>query len=167
MPPAMHERIAARLTEAGASFTLHEHPPVRTVEEARAALPFPYDSFLKTVALRIKDGPLVLAALRGGDRLDYRALAAALGVRRADLRPLSPQEVRQAFGVEPGGVGPLLPGTNARVVIDQAGAALPAVYCGAGHPERTLEIAPHELVRVTAAGVAPLAAVPQEGEREG
>ena len=102
-----------------------------------------------TLAFRCAGGHLVLAALRGGDRLDYARLAAGLGVRRSDLTAADLTEV----GFLPGGVGPVAPKPGPRVALDSAVLTLPVAYCGAGRPDRTLEIAPADLARVVAAEV--------------
>jgi len=80
--PGPTERIVERLTARGVPFTIHEHVPARTVADALERLPFSPDAYLKTVAFRLKAGGWVLATLRGADRVEYRRLAAALGVPR-------------------------------------------------------------------------------------
>jgi Cys-tRNA(Pro)/Cys-tRNA(Cys) deacylase len=102
-----------------------------------------------TLAFRRTGGQYVLAALRGGDRLDYGRLATGLAVRRSDLTSADLAEM----GFLPGGVGPVAPRPGPRVVLDSAVLALPVVYCGAGRPDRTLEVAPPALVRAVAAAV--------------
>ena len=39
------ERITGLLTAHGIAFRIHEHPVARTVEDARALLPFPLEQF--------------------------------------------------------------------------------------------------------------------------
>ena len=113
----------------------------------------------ETVAFRLKDGPgggWVLVALRGGDRVDYRELADALGVRRGDLVRPSPEEILADLGLPFGGVGPLPPNDATRVVFDAAALDLGMVYCGVGSDEHTLEIDVRDLVAVTDGLVAPV-----------
>lgn len=102
-----------------------------------------------TLAFRCAGGQYVLAALRGGDRLDYGRLATGLGVRRSDLTSADLAEM----GFLPGGVGPVAPQPGPRAVLDAAVLDLPVVYCGAGRPDRTLEIAPADLVAAAGAVV--------------
>src|SRR5436853_5562156 len=102
-----YDSIIRRLAAAGVAFTIHEHPAATTVADAEARLPFPPAQFLKTVVFRVRDGDWVLVALRGADQVDYRKLAAALGVKRGDLFRAAPEEVEAALGFQIGGVGPI------------------------------------------------------------
>ena len=152
------ERIAARLTTRGVPITIHEHVVARTVADALERLPFSPDAYLKTVAFRLKAGGWILAALRGADRVDYRALAAALGVGRRDLHQMMPAEVAADLGYPVGGVGPVPSNEQTRTIFDaRAAADLDVVYCGAGRPDRTLEIRLSDLVRACDGLVAPIA----------
>lgn len=154
---ALGRRIVALLTERGVSFRLHEHPVARTVEEAKTLLPFPPEQFLKTVAFRVKHGPWVLAALRGADRVDYRKLAEALGMKRSDLVRPDAATVEAALGYEIGGVGPIPPNDATRTVIDAGATVMERVYCGIGRDDQTLEIALADLIAVSGARLAPIA----------
>ena len=120
------------------------------MEDATQNLSFDVARIVKTVAFRIRSGGLVLAALRGTGRVDYPRLAALIGVNRRDLAPLSPEEVLELLGVEPGCVSPLLILGDAAVLInDDVLTIQPTIYCGIGRPDRTLEIAAVDLVRLT------------------
>jgi Cys-tRNA(Pro)/Cys-tRNA(Cys) deacylase len=135
------ERIAERLTSRVVAFAIHEHVVARTVADALEHLPFSPDAYLKTVAFRLKAGGWVLAALRGADRVDYRGLATALGVGRRDLHQMTPDEVAADLGYPIGGVGPVPTNEQTRTIFDsRAVEALDVVYCGAGRPDRTLEV---------------------------
>lgn len=151
------ERIVALLTARGIAFRAHEHRVARTVEEAKTLLPFPPEHFLKTIAFRVKDGPWILAALRGQDRVDYRKLAAALGVRRGDLTRPDAAEIEATLGYPIGGVGPIPPNEETRTVIDSGATAMERVFCGMGRVDRTLEIALADIIAVSDARVAPIA----------
>ena len=63
----------------------------------------------------VADGQVVLALVRGDDRLDEAKLAAALG---AGSRPAQADEISEAFGAEPGSLGPV--GFRGRIVLDDA-----------------------------------------------
>lgn len=157
-----HQHLVALLTRRGVPFRVHRHEVAPTVAEARAKLPFPFEQFLKTVAFRLKgdgaaDGGWVLVALRGQDRVDYRKLADALGVRRGDLVRPTPEEIAASLGLPFGGVGPIPPNDTARAVFDAAALALGTVYCGVGSEEHTLEIDVGDLVAVSGGTVAPIA----------
>jgi Cys-tRNA(Pro)/Cys-tRNA(Cys) deacylase len=142
------------LRDAGVPFLVHEHVPVATVAEIVEALPFPADEHVKTLAFDA-DGRIVLAALRGSDRLAYGALARAAGVPRDRLRRLAPDRVRDELGLEPGGVCPLADG--ATVLVDRQVLGLERAFCGSGRNDATLEVSPAGLVAAAAATVTELA----------
>lgn len=120
------------------------------MEDAAQTLAFDVERIVKTIAFRTRNGVLVLAALRGTRRVDYPRLAALAGVNRRDLAPLSPEEVRELLGVEPGSVSPLPLRKDAAVFIDDdVLTILPTIYCGIGRPDRTLEIVPADLTQLT------------------
>lgn len=120
------------------------------MEDAAQTLAFDMKRIVKTIAFRTRNGGLVLAALRGTRRVDYPRLAALAGVKRRDLAPLSPDEVRELLGVEPGSVSPLSLREDAAVFVDDdVLTILPTIYCGIGRPDRTLEITANDLTRLT------------------
>ena len=143
---AVFVRLAAVLAQSGRPHAIHVHAPVRTMAEADAAQLFDVSRIVKTIAFTLRDGGLVLAALRGTRRVVYPALAGLLGVGRRDIAPLSPDEVLARLGVAPGSVSPLLADGRGRLLIDADVLTIePTLYCGFGSPDRTLEIAPGEL----------------------
>jgi Cys-tRNA(Pro)/Cys-tRNA(Cys) deacylase len=154
----MYDEILALLASSGVPFTIHEHIPSFTFADAKAQLDFPLERLLKTVAFKHKTGALILVALRGQDRVDYRRLAEALGAKRADIVRLSPEEVFAAYGVEVGSVGPISLRADVRVLFDAQSPTAQTVFCGIGRPDRTLEIRLADLVLITHARILPLAA---------
>jgi Cys-tRNA(Pro)/Cys-tRNA(Cys) deacylase len=151
------QRIIALLTERGVPFHVHHHVAAPTVAEIVQMLPFPRERFLKTVAFRVKSGPWILATCRGEDRVDYRKLAQAVGVRRADLVRPPPEEVEQALSYAIGGVCPIPPNNETRTIVDTGIAAITeSVFCGIGRNERTLEIGMADIIAVANALVAPI-----------
>ncbi|KAF0220735.1 MAG: YbaK/prolyl-tRNA synthetase associated domain-containing [Geobacteraceae bacterium] len=143
-------RFVEIIEQSGVQFLLHEHQATRTMEDAAQNLSFDVARIVKTVAFRTRSGGIVLAAVRGIRRVDYARLAALVGVNRRDLAALAPDEVQEHLGVEPGSVSPLPLRDDAVVVIDDdVLTILPTLYCGIGRSDRTLEIAPADLVRLT------------------
>ncbi len=63
----------------------------------------------------VVDGRVVLGLLRGDDRLEEAKLAAVLG---AVYRPATEDEIRQAFGADPGSLGPV--GFSGEILADEA-----------------------------------------------
>jgi len=146
---AVFARLEALLARSGTPHVVHAHQPTRTMEDAARNLSFDVARIVKTVAFALRDGGLVLAALRGTRRVDYRGLAAVLGANRRDLASLSPEEVRERLGVEPGCVSPLDRPERAVTLVDADVLDIaPTVYCGMGRADRTLELAAGDLVRL-------------------
>lgn len=150
------EALLDLVRESGLPFTLHEHAPTRTIADAEQNPCFDVARIVKTVAFATRDGRLVLAALRGTLRVDYAKLAALAGVNRKDIAPLSPVAVLERIGVAPGGVSPLhnrrhglVPGEVLLFVDTDVLGIAPTVYCGAGRPDRTLELAPADLLELS------------------
>ena len=63
----------------------------------------------------LDDGRLILGLVRGDDRLEEAKLAAALG---GAFRPATEEEIRAAFGADPGSLGPV--GFRGEIVADEA-----------------------------------------------
>lgn len=141
------ERLVAIVRQSGLPHTVHAHAATRTVAEAAHNLPFAPARIVKTIAFGLRDGGVVLAALRGTRRVAYPGLAGLVGVSRRDLHALSPDDVVADLGVAPGSVSPvpLTPGIPIYVDADVLTIA-PTLYCGLGRPDRTLEIAPADLL---------------------
>lgn len=144
------QRLAKIVKKSGAPHVIHEHEAMRTVVEMARNPLFVITRIVKTVAFRTRGGGIILAAVRGIRRVDYPRLAALVGVNRRDLAPLSPEEVRELIGTKPGCVSPVPLSEDVKVLIDDdVLTILPTLYCGIGSADRTLEIAPADLVRVT------------------
>ncbi|OVZ60732.1 hypothetical protein CDO44_08390 [Pigmentiphaga sp. NML080357] len=152
---AMSPEVHAFLERREAVYALHEHRPIVSFDDARAALPFDPAAMVKSLAFRLPGGGYAVAALRAAERADYKKISEAFGVRRADLALAGPDDVEEALGMVPGGVCPL-PINGARVVVDEAVPAMAVVFCGTGRSDTTMEIAGAELLRVAGAAVAPL-----------
>jgi Cys-tRNA(Pro)/Cys-tRNA(Cys) deacylase len=148
---ACFTRIMVLVAGSGLPFTLHEHPPTRTMAEAEENLDFDTSRIVKTIAFAIRGGGLILAALRGTRRVAYPGLAGLFGLKRRDLAAFSPDDVVTRLGVSPGSVSPLIPLLeHAALVIDADVLTItPTLYCGTGRSDRTLELAPADLVRLS------------------
>jgi Cys-tRNA(Pro)/Cys-tRNA(Cys) deacylase len=152
--------ILAKLTASGVPFTIHDHEVSRSYAEGVERLPFPPELLLKTVVFKVAGEGWALATLHGGDRVDFRALADALGVKRAGLRQASAEEIMETLGVEIGGVSPIPTVAGLALVFDQRCAAFDAIYCGTGLASQTLEIRPSDLLALTGAALAPISRPP-------
>ncbi|NVN99485.1 MAG: YbaK/EbsC family protein [Geobacteraceae bacterium] len=154
MSDSISDRLLEMLRHSDLPYVLHAHAAILTMADAEQQLPFDVARISKTIAFRRKDGGLILALLRGTARVDYPRLAELVGVNRRDLVPLSPDEVRELLGVNPGSVSPLMLRDDLTVYIeDDVLTILPTLFCGIGRPDRTLEISATDLVRLTGGSV--------------
>ena len=146
------------LSRAGVRFTLHpyDHDPRAAsygLEAARALGADPA-RVLKTL-LAVLDGELVVGVVPVSGQLDLKALARALGGRRAVMADVTAAE--RATGYVAGGISPIGQRRRHRTVVDDTALAHPTVLVSAGRRGLDLEIAPADLVRVTGALVAAIA----------
>ncbi len=149
------ERLAEILAMSGVPHVMHRHELARTVDDMVRNPLFAQSRIVKTIAFRTRSGRIVLAALRGDRRVDYPRLAAILGINRRDLAPLSPEEVRAFSGMGPGSVSPIPLNSDSSILIDDDVLTIePTLFCGIGRSDRTLEIAPADLVRLSRGRVA-------------
>ena len=156
--PTILERILQLLADAAIMPLVHHHAPVRTIAEAHALAPHLTENLIKTIAFEIEPGPrIVLAAVASDAQVDYKRLSALLGCNRRALRLIPAARVEAELGFEVGGLGPFAVDPQMEIVIDEAVMIWPWLRCGAGLRTHTLELLPQELVRASAARVAPLA----------
>ena len=92
-----------------------ETPDTTTIEALAELLGLDAAVTSKALPMTREDGSVVLALVRGDDRLEEAKLAAVL---RAAVRPSTDEEIRAAFGAEPGYLGPV--GFKGDVVVDHA-----------------------------------------------
>jgi prolyl-tRNA synthetase len=92
-----------------------ETPGVTTIEGLAGFLGIDAAATSKAMPVTKPDGAVVLALVRGDDRLEEAKLATALG---SDFRPATTEEIQTAFGADPGSIGPV--GFKGEIVIDEA-----------------------------------------------
>lgn len=148
------------LTRAKIAYTLHpyEHDPRAEAygDEAAAALGVEPARIFKTLIATV-DGRLVCAVVPVARRLDVKALAAALGGKRAAMA--DPAAAARATGYVVGGISPLGHRSRLPVVVDDSASGLDTVYVSAGRRGLQVQLSPSDLVRAAAARLAPISAV--------
>jgi prolyl-tRNA synthetase len=92
-----------------------ETPGVTTIEALAELLGIDEAATSKAMPVVTLDGTLVLALVRGDDRLEEAKLVTALG---SDFRQATEDEIREAFGADPGSIGPV--GFAGEIVADEA-----------------------------------------------
>ena len=144
-----YQKIITLLQEQRIPFNLHAHAAVRTIADATEKAPLLVERLIKTVVFKIKDGAWILAAVPSAARIDYRKLAAALGVNRRDVRSVAPADVEAELGFEIGGVGPIPLRDDVRALFDRSLLAFEFVRFGSGKNTQTVEMRLTDLLAVT------------------
>jgi Cys-tRNA(Pro)/Cys-tRNA(Cys) deacylase len=139
------------LTRAGVAFTLHPYPHDPRADGFGGVAP---ERIFKTLIATV-DGTLVCAVVPVAGRLDLKALAAAVGAKRAELA--APAAAARATGYVVGGISPLGQKARLRVVVDSSASSFPTVYVSAGKRGLQVELAPDDLVRHAPAQLAAIA----------
>lgn len=149
------------LAAAGVAFTLHayDHDPDerRYGDETIAALGLDPARVFKTLVVDIGSGrpPLAVGVVPVAGQLDLKSLAAALGVKKADMA--APSAAERATGYVVGGISPVGQRTPLRTVIDASAQDFATIFCSAGKRGLQVEVAPADLARVSGAVFAPIA----------
>lgn len=123
--------------------------------EAATALGVEPARVLKTLLADV-DGRLVVAVVPVTGQLDLKAVAAAVGGKKA--RMADPGAAERATGYVVGGISPLGQKRRLATVVDGSALEHGTVLVSAGRRGVDVELAPQDLVRLTGAVVAAVAA---------
>ena len=139
------------LERAGIRFLLHayDHGGRSTTgygEQAAAALGVSPERVFKTLVAEV-DGTLTVAVVPVDRQLDLKALACAVGGRRAIMA--DPARAARATGYALGGISPLGQRTRLRLVLDETACTLATVYVSAGRRGLEVELTPGDLLGAT------------------
>ena len=146
------------LEKAQVPHTLHpydpEHPSDQGFGEAAvAALGADPRQVFKTLVARV-DGTLTVAVVPVSGSLDLKALAAAVGGRKAVMA--DPADAERTTGYVVGGISPLGQRKALPTVVDDSALQFGTVLVSAGRRGLQVELAPADLVRLTRAQTAPI-----------
>ncbi len=154
MTPAIN---AAR--KAGVKFNVHkyDHDPASESYglEAADALGVDPARVYKTLIAAADQNRLVAALVPVACQLDLKALASAVGSKRAVMADLA--EAERSTGYVAGGISPLGQRKPLRTVIDETALGFDTVYVSAGRRGLDIELSPSDLVRLCKAQTAPIA----------
>lgn len=146
------------LTRAGIDFTPHgyEHDSAVTDYGGEAAEKLGVDAarIYKTLLADV-DGSLAVGIVPVGGRLDLKALAAALGGKKAALADPAIAERRTGYVV--GGISPIGQKAAHPTVLDASAETHATVFVSGGRRGLDLELAPADLQRATLAIIARIA----------
>ncbi len=151
---------------AGVAYAVHEYDAPgptsasdrdrrpRYGQDAAAALALDPRRVFKTLIASV-DGRLAAAVVPVARELDLKALAAALGGRRAALADST--EAERATGYLVGGISPLGGRRRLPTVVDVSAVDFSTVFVSGGRRGLQLELAPADLTRLAGAIEAPIA----------
>ncbi|MFF8957069.1 Cys-tRNA(Pro) deacylase [Streptomyces sp. NPDC014894] len=143
------------LTAAGTPFTVHayEHDPASASygEEAAEALGVSPERVFKTLVAEV-DGALTVAVVPVAGQLDLKALAAAVGGKRAVMA--DPAAAERTTGYVRGGISPLGQRRRLPTVLDETASRHPTICVSAGRRGLEVELSPGDLAGLTGAVVA-------------
>lgn len=145
------------LTSLGIAHVLHPYEPGSGGsygEAGAAALGVDPGRMLKTLLADL-DGKLVCAVVPVSGSLDLKALAAALGGKKATMA--APTAAERSSGYVVGGISPLGQRARLRTVVDESALAFETVHVSGGRRGLSLELAPTDLLRACEAVVATVA----------
>ena len=172
MPNDAHpanERVRAYAEQRGVTVEITAFDEsTHTAQEAADAIGVALGQIVKSLVFMAPLDParddgelqLVVALVRGTDRVDLAKLASVCGHPR--LRRASAREAKRATGYTIGGVPPFAHEQQAVVVMDPALDGYEEIWAAAGTPTTVFPIAPGTLAMLSDALVAPCAEDPAE-----
>ncbi|MFJ3668445.1 Cys-tRNA(Pro) deacylase [Streptomyces sp. NPDC090106] len=145
------------LTAAGVTFTVHsyDHDPGHPSygEEAAEAMGISPERVFKTLVADV-DGALTVAVVPVAGQLDLKALASAVGGKRAAMA--DPVLAERTTGYVRGGISPLGQRKRLRTVLDDSASAFDTICVSAGRRGLEVELSPTDLSTLTNAVLAPI-----------
>lgn len=146
------------LTRAGIAFIAHpyEHDPSADSfgREAATALGVDAERVFKTL-LADAGGALVVGIVPVTSRLDLKALAGAVGAKRATMADPAVAERRTGYVL--GGISPIGQRIAHPTVVDETAELHDTVYVSGGRRGFDVELSPADLITITGATVADIA----------
>ncbi|GAA2025243.1 Cys-tRNA(Pro) deacylase [Agromyces tropicus] len=146
------------LARAGIRFTAHPyaHDPRAAAFglEAAEKLGIEPERVFKTLLATV-DGALAVGIVPVADQLDLKALAAALGGKRAEMA--DPAVAERKTGYVVGGISPVGQKVALPTVLDETAILFETILVSGGRRGLDLELAPDDLLAVTSGRYAPIA----------
>ena len=144
---------------AGIDFEVIEYDPGDSGEPygigAARALGIAPERVFKTLVVDLSGRSLAIAIVPVAARLDLKAVASALGAKRATMA--EPAAAERATGYVRGGISPLGRRRRLPVTIDESALGFERIHVSGGRRGLEIGLAPDDLVRLVGAVVAPIA----------
>jgi Cys-tRNA(Pro)/Cys-tRNA(Cys) deacylase len=148
MTPAINAAKQARVP-----FHVHEYmhdPKAESYgEEAAVKLNLPLERVFKTLVVELDGKSLAVAVVPVSGKLDMKACAAALGGKKCEMA--AQKDAERSTGYVLGGISPLGQKKRLPTLIDASAQGLSTLFVSAGRRGLEIELAPDDLVKLTAA----------------
>lgn len=157
MTPAVE---AAR--KAGIEFRILEysHDPANQSygQEAAEKLGIDPDRVFKTLLAALNGEPrrLAVAVIPVANKLSLKAMASACGAKKASMA--QPADAERATGYLVGGISPLGQKRRLPLVLHESASGYESIYVSAGRRGLEIELAPHDLLKLTGGSLAAVTA---------
>jgi len=146
------------LSAAGIQFTPHayEHDAANTNFglEAASLLQLDPEQVFKTLLADV-DGTLTVAIVPVTGKLDLKALAAAVGGKKAEMA--DPRVAERKTGYVVGGISPIGQKTRHTTVLDETAELFDTIFVSGGRRGFDIELAPADLLAITGGQLAAIA----------
>lgn len=155
---AISNNVTRLLDSKKVAYTAFELPAeklgaIETAQILNVAL----ETVFKTIVVIRPQGKLVLCVVPANSEVDLKAAAAAL--REKKVRVSTQQEAESLTGLQAGGISPLaLLNKGFLVMLDDSALMLPLIHISGGQRGLNLRLSPTDLVKLTHAQTAPIAA---------
>ncbi len=141
------QTIVHKLSSANISYTILEHEPVYTLEQARKAcgnLPEQNVKVLFAKAYKSKENfDYFLIVWAGNKQVDFQQIAASLGVKK--VRLASPEEVQTELGIEIGALSPFGYESRYPIVFDRSLLEQRDLFINPGVHDKTIKLESKDL----------------------
>lgn len=148
------------LEAAGIAFEIGEYERSGELRdfglEAADALGLTHDEVFKTLVVRTELDELVVAVVPVSCQLSMKAVASAVGAKRATM--CDPADAERSSGYVVGGISPLGQRKRLRTVVDESATLFDTIYVSGGKRGVDVGLAPADLVAVLDATVATITA---------
>ena len=146
------------LDSAGIDYTPHayDHDAANTNfgQEAADVLGVDAEQVFKTLLADV-DGALVVAIVPVSGKLDLKALASAVGGKKASMA--DPALAQKRTGYIVGGISPIGQKTAHTTVLDETAELFDTIFVSGGRRGFDIELAPADLLAITSGSIAAIA----------
>lgn len=153
--PAIQALNAAQVPFTAIEYSHHDDNHDFGAEAAKETGVDPAQMY-KTLVVTLGPGKLAVGVVPVSGHLDLKAIAATLGVKKADMA--EPRVAERSTGYVVGGVSPVGQRTPLPTVIDASARAWDVMYVSGGKRGLQIAVAPADLSQITGAVFADIAA---------